>query len=280
MKKRKVSIAVLFTLILIALFLSISIQYDFFSLTGNVVQEQIPPGAGEVHTIGPSQAEQNCMMQCMKCTSIGVNCTGNQQQCMAQCNMQKPAATAETSCMETCVAKGCDEFDFSCQAKNQAQCEQECNMIKEPESKNKEEQCIRDCVNSHSPGTMCKPSQDGEQGNDVCQMCAQQCVHLYDGPCLDDAKLKAKQKDCETCEHCYGAHVMGDSGEGWECIVNVECKDASSEFGDNPGVGEGIKKVGEAIGNFVEGIGDFIKGLFGGNEEEQTQSDSSKTQTE
>jgi hypothetical protein len=231
--------------------------------------------SSEEHLIGPTAEEQNCMKNCMGCVSIGEGCTGNQEECMTRCGAKKPESTSETSCMEKCVVEGCGEFDFACQNKNKEKCEKECNMIKEPEAKNEEEKCIRDCVNAHSPGTICKPSKEGEQGNDVCQMCAKQCVHLYAGPCLDDAKLKAKQKECETCEHCYGEPIMGDSGEGWECIVNVECKDASGEWGDMPGIGEGIAKIADGVGNAFEKIGEFIGGLFGSNEEENKAVDNS-----
>jgi len=56
---------------------------------------------------------------------------------------------------------------------------------------------------------------------------------------------------------------MGDSGQGWECMVDIECFDASSEFGDNPGAGEGIvARVGDVAGNVVEAIGNFFKGIF------------------
>ena len=212
------------------------------------------------------------MRNCMGCTSIGVNCSGDSAACQAQCNVKKPEVTQETSCMETCVVKGCGEFDFDCQTKNQDSCERECNMIKEPEAKSEEEQCIRDCVNLHARGTICKPSQEGEQGNDICKMCAQQCVHLYAGPCLDEEKLETKKKECMNCEHCYAKTIMGDSGEGWECIVDVECADASSEFGDEPGSGEGIvKSVGNVIGNVFESIGDFFSNLFGGEKSDSNE---------
>jgi len=58
---------------------------------------------------------------------------------------------------------------------------------------------------------------------------------------------------------------MGDSGEGWECIVDVECADASSEFGDEPGTGPGtVESIGDVVENIVGGIGDFFSNLFGG----------------
>jgi hypothetical protein len=274
-------LSVIIILLLILLF------YSYQKVTGNFVLGQLVNFEG-ANSIGPSAEEQECMRSCMGCTSIGVNCTGNQEQCFIQCGVDKPEVTQETSCMESCVVKGCSEFDFGCQAKNQDSCEKECNMIKEPEAKSEEEQCIRTCVNAHSPGTICRPSQEGEQGNDVCKMCAQQCVHLYAGPCLGEEKLEAKKIECATCEHCYAKIIMGDSGEGWECIVGVECADASSEFGDEPGAGPGVGQEGfnannengsgegfesgqggfvasvsATIGNIVEAIGDFFSNLFG-----------------
>lgn len=232
------------------------------SITGKAVFTQ------EQHSIGPSSDEQACMMQCMGCTSIGVGCTGDSAQCQAQCNVEKPETTDETSCMEECVLEGCTEFDFTCQQKNQEKCEEECDMLgdRPDESDMSAEQlCITNCVMEKDPTLRCQNSQEGETGGSICQECAASCVHLYEGPCLDDTKLKEKQKECETCEHCYGEPVMGDSGEGWECIVSVECKDASSEWGDEPGTGEGIATtVGEAVGNVFEAIGDFFGGLFGG----------------
>jgi hypothetical protein len=57
---------------------------------------------------------------------------------------------------------------------------------------------------------------------------------------------------------------MGDSGEGYDCTVDVICKDASAEFGDEPGTGEGIVS---RIGNVFERVGNFFKGLLGMGEE-------------
>ncbi len=258
-------------IILILVFCGI---YYFKGFTGYVVNSGMGGGNAPPATIGPSESDISCMMSCMKCTSPGVGCTGDQATCQAQCNVKKPDNKGEgEGCMQECILKGCGEFDFSCQNGKKDECEKECKMIKEPEAKSEEEQCIRDCVNSHAPGTMCGASKEGETGNEICQMCAAQCVHLYSGPCLDDAGIREKQRECGTCEHCYGEPVMGDSGQGWECIVDVKCGDASSEFGDNPGVGEGIAKavgnVGEAIGNVFENVGDFFQGLFGGNTEEK-----------
>jgi len=268
--KKSVIIGVI--LVLVLLVLIVGFYTDVFDkITGKVVSEQ---NSGEEHQIGPNVQEQACMKKCVTdagCTIGDVACS-EKNNCMTQCNLKKPEVTEETSCMEKCVLVGCGEFDFSCQGENKDKCEKECNMIKEPEAKSEEEQCIRDCVNLHAPKTICKPSSEGEQGNDVCQMCAQQCVHLYAGPCLNEEKLEAAKQECQTCDNCYGEPKMGDSGEGWECIVSVECKDASSEFGDEPGTGEGIvAKVGDVAGNVVEAIGNFFKGIFGGGEDKTAQ---------
>lgn len=252
-----------------------------------------PANAGEQHTIGPSAEEQACMMDCaveQGCTPMDFSCmtAGKSSACQAKCNVQKPESTPETSCMEACVVEGCGEFDFACHATNQAKCEQECNMVKEPPAKNAEEQCIRDCVNREAPGTICSASQQEETGGPVCQQCANECVHLYEGPCINEETIRARQSACQTCEHCYGEPVNGPSGEGWDCIVDVECKDASNEFGDNPGSGpevpEGMERLPEgneqpsleqqdsgilapvtnAVSDVAEAIGDFFSSLFGG----------------
>jgi hypothetical protein len=70
---------------------------------------------------------------------------------------------------------------------------------------------------------------------------------------------------------------MGDSGEGYKCIVNVKCKDASSEFGDEPGNGPEVSKdTGGIIGNVFETIGNFFKGIFGGNKDSENKPISSE----
>ena len=141
-----------------------------------------------------------------------------------------------------------------------------------------EQVCITKCVEAVDPNIKCGASQTGETGGEVCQKCASDCVHLYAGPCLDDAKLSAKKKQCETCEKCYGEPVMGDSGEGWECITDVKCGDASSQFGDEPGTGEGVvANIGNIIGNVFEGIGNFFKNIFSGGKSEDTNSDTSNS---
>lgn len=221
-----------------------------------------------VNSFGPSQSDVSCMMTCMGCSSPGVGCTGNQQECQAKCNVYKPEQSQEESCVESCTKQGCGEYDFSCQEKNQAVCDKQCGMVKEPEAKSEEEQCIRDCVKAQDADLICKPGEGGEQGSSICQSCAKSCEHLYSGPCLTEIKLEEAKSACNTCEHCYGKPVMGDSGEGYECIVSIECADSSSEFGDNPGEGPGISqegfiaKAGESISNAIEAIGSFFSDLF------------------
>ena len=263
-------IAILFVVVLISAFAFAAIRF-----TGYIFQGP-GPGSG---LIGPTAEEQACMRSCVSvgCTLGDMTCMqANGGKCQVQCNVKKPDSTGEgVSCMEGCVVKGCGEFDFSCQEKNKAVCEKECGMIKEPEAKSEEEQCIRDCVNAEEPGLICRAGEGGEQGNEICQSCAKSCESLYEGPCLTEIKLEEKKSSCNTCEKCYGAPVMGDSGEGYACIVDVSCKDASAEFGDEPGTGPGVGQegfvasVGEGIGNVLESIGNFFKGVFGGEDKSE-----------
>jgi len=213
---------------------------------------------------GPTQEDQECMYPCMTnyCPSMDESCTTQYSNiCLTQCGVapQPTDETEEQSCTSECILQGCDQYDFNCQQANLPDCEKSCGLIKEPEPQNEEQACIQECVNSIAPGTICGASAEGETGGEVCQQCAAQCEHLYAGPCLDEEKLEEKKAACQTCEHCYGAPIMGDSGEGWECIVDVECKDATSEFGDEPGIGESIT---ETISNTFDNIIDFFSGIF------------------
>ena len=205
--------------------------------------------------IGPSQEEQACMFACVSigCEEGDTVCMESHgDACMIECGAEKPEQTDDEKCVETCIQKGCNKYDYECQTRNQEKCDQECGMITEPKAQSDEEQCIRDCVAKVDPTIICGSSQEGERGNNICQECAQECVYLYAGPCLNDEEITQKEQSCKTCEHCYGEPAMGDSGEGYQCIVDIECKDASAEFGDEPGTGPGI--VSEKITDFFKSI--------------------------
>ncbi|OIO22140.1 hypothetical protein COV61_03970 [Candidatus Micrarchaeota archaeon CG11_big_fil_rev_8_21_14_0_20_47_5] len=182
-------------------------------------------------------------------------------ECSGACESSKSAMQApETEdegelCMRECIVKDCDLGEFACQKLNGEKCEKECDMLgdaPELESMSKEQRCISECVSREAPGTRCGGGPEGETGNEICQKCASECVHLYEGPCLGEEKLEEKKKACFTCEHCYGAPVMGPSGEGYDCIVDVKCSDASGEWGDNPGTGPDSYEAGHEPGASYE----------------------------
>jgi len=250
----------------IIIVLIILIFLGFTGFTGKTISDS---GPGQ---IGPNQEEQNCMFACV---SVGCNegdtacMESHGDECMTECGVVMPDQTEDEKCVETCIQEGCDKYDFNCQTKNQEKCDEECGMITDPGAQSKEEQCIRDCVAKVDPTLMCGNSQEGETGNDVCQKCAQECVYLYAGPCLNDEEITEKESACETCEHCYGEPAMGDSGEGYQCIIDINCEDASDEFGDEPGIGPGIEKLTNNVVN-------FFKNLFGINDESKESSRSSE----
>lgn len=262
MKKRGWVIILIFLAILI-----LGLYQPLF--TGKVGYE---PGDEEMQpeTIGPPPEELECMETCVAkgCSPGDEACANsNAQKCLVECNAGPPTDVSEEElCMQDCVVIGCSERDFECQERNKAKCEKDCGMITEPEAQSEEEQCIRDCVAEHDPNLRCSASQEGETGNEICQMCSDRCVHLYEGPCLTDEQLTQKENQCTSkCEHCYGETVMGPSGQGWDCIVDVKCMDATGEFGDNPGEGPGIdsEENEKIVTNFFESVGNFFKGIFG-----------------
>ena len=146
----------------------------------------------------------------------------------------------DEACMQECIVKDCSLSELECQKINKEKCEEECDMLgdaPDPADMSEEERCIFECVYEADPEVICGNSKEGETGNALCQRCADECVHLYAGPCLNDEEITEKEIACKTCEHCYGEPVMGDSGEGYECIVDIKCADASAEWGDDPGTG-------------------------------------------
>jgi len=194
--------------------------------------------------IGPSAEDIKCLEDCIivGCEPGDEACViGNSKKCEQQCGVEPEPADEGEACMQECTSKGCDKFDYLCTQNNKEKCEKECNMIGEPEAESEEEQCIRDCINKVDPSISCSGGTfegEGETGNEVCQKCAKSCEHLYSGPCLTDELWTEKENVCiAQCEHCYGAPVRGPSGQGWDCTIDIKCEDASSEFGDDPGIG-------------------------------------------
>ena len=222
----------------------------------------------------PSVAESECLRGCV------VDEGKEESVCMVECGVEPEpeAASGEESCMQECVKKGCsDERDFNCQRANVDFCEDECGMkgdAPDESEMNEEQRCISKCVAAEDPTMICGSGTEegmGETGGSLCQKCANKCVELYDGPCLNDEEITQREKDCETCEHCYGALVMGGSGEGYECIVDIKCEDSSGEFGDEAGEGPGIGQEGYVAPNVflgaIDGVVGFFKGIFGGSGE-------------
>jgi len=238
-------------------------------ITGNVVS----PGS---EFAGNPAEEQACMQSCVEvgCEAGDMDCmSSNANKCMAQCGARPAGLDKGEQCMQNCFDKICEQGPdyLSCMDSNRESCEEECDMKGDAPDESEmdaEQLCISNCVAKEDESVICGNSKEGETGNALCQRCAAECVKLYAGPCLNDEQLTEKEEACKTCNHCYGEPVEGASGQGWDCIVDVKCKDASSEFGDDAGTGPGIvEDIGEGIGNVVEGIGNFFKGIFGGNKE-------------
>ncbi len=249
--------------------------------------------------IGPSAEDMACLEACIiiGCEPGDVECMiANSEKCEQECGVEaepEPANEGE-ACMQKCVVVGCDNHDFNCQNANMKKCEKECDMIGEPEAQSEEEQCIRDCINKIDPNIQCSSGTfegEGETGGAVCQKCADECVHLYSGPCLSDEERTEKENECYSqCEHCYGEPVMGPSGQGYECTIDIKCADASGEFGDDAGTGDNsyekghespgiVEAVTETIGTITGGIANFFKNIFGGGKKvEETEDNLEKSE--
>jgi len=234
-----------------------------YSISGNVVGG---PDVSEEGFGGPSAGDSACLYQCVVVEG------GVESECMIECGVApKPVAVDEgESCMQECVARGCDdEYDADCQRANVVVCEDECGMKGDApdESEMSEEQkCISDCVDAVDSSIRCsagKAEGEGEQGDEVCQRCAAECVHLYSGHCLTDDLWREKEGECMSQgEHMEAVAVKGDSGQGWECTVDIECVDRSDEFGDEAGEGPGIGDEGYVAPNVVMEVFSNVAGFF------------------
>jgi len=255
-------------------------------ITGNVIGGPDGmvggPSSGDEGYGGPTDSEMNCMVECTTrgCDVSDMTCrTAKSYDCGNECGVEtqapKPADEGE-ACMQKCIVRGCDtEFDFTCQRANVNTCEEECDMKGDApdESEMDEEQlCISNCVAKEDSSVICGNSQTGETGNALCQKCAKSCEHLYSGPCLTDETWEETEEACMSQGKAMEAiEIMGDSGQGWQCVVDLECVDRSDEFGDEPGEGPGIGQEGYVASNVVAGAMDnvikFFKGVFNGREE-------------
>lgn len=239
-------------------------------VTGEVVSDGLDAEVMDFGGGGIPAEEIECMEDCIGqyCTIGDVECAEPYtDDCMTSCGAEMPEQTEDEQCVQECILRGCGEFDWDCQNTAIDECDVECGMLGDApdwESMSEEERCISECVGAIDPTLICGSSSEGETGNEICQQCAESCVYLYEGPCLSDEELTEKENTCMTCEHCYGSPVMGDSGEGYECIVDVECMDASSEFGDNAGSGPGIGEGGyvEESSGFFEEVFSWFGGWF------------------
>ena len=216
---------------------------------------------------GVPQEEIQCMEGCITqfCELTDFDCVQlHSTECSAECNAYQPEQTEDEQCVQECIVRDCNEFDWDCQDTKYAACDIECGMLGDApleEDMSEEQLCISNCVAKIDPTLICGSSAEGETGNEICQQCANECTYLYEGPCLTEEKLEQKEKDCETCEHCYGEPIYGESEEGSECITDIVCKDSSSEFGDEAGTGPGISKAPETT-NIFSTITNFFKNLF------------------
>lgn len=252
--KRGYLIAGIVTLVLMFIVFSFN-----FSITGNIV------GLGDEGYSAPSKEETECMYNCVEINNKTEN------ECLIECGIDdnRNKLSEDELCMEECIVKGCDKFDFDCQGANVENCEKECGMMSDAPDESEmseEEKCIMECVNKVDPTIRCESGQEqgeGERGGEVCKRCAQECLYLYEGPCLTEEEWEEKEKECMAKgEHMETIEIMGDSGEGWECVIDLECVDRSDEWGNESGEGPGIGDEGYVAPNVVMEVVDNIVGFF------------------
>lgn len=275
MKKRAKALIVILLIAFVVLgLLILVIQGIIAKLDGSVSGKSV---GGEF--AGIPESEQICMQECVaEGCDEDMNCmTSNKEKCMERCGAKPTDLNEDEQCVQDCMDQYCTEGSEygSCMNQYQEKCDEECGMkgdAPDESEMSNEEKCISACVAEVDPKIICgsgKAEGQGEQGNEVCQKCSNECTYLYEGPCLTDEKWREKEEACMSQgEHMEAKVIQGDSGEGYECTINLECFDRSNEWGDEPGTGPGIgeegfvAKVGETVGSIVDSVVGFFKGLF------------------
>jgi len=146
----------------------------------------------------------------------------------------EPADESE-QCVRDCIVRNCSLSSLECERLNKDACDIECyGEAPSTEDMSEEELCILECVGDD---IICSAGEGGEQ-NPECEECANKCSVLYEGPCLTDEQWKLKETACLARGTTWSAdEVKGDSGEGYQCVVNLDCVDHSDEWGDDAGTG-------------------------------------------
>ena len=236
----------------------------FNKITGNVIDDSEESEISDENIVEDAPQELNvgdekqCIKECIseECDSGDLSCMqASANVCVGKCKVKKSEPVIPSkSCTKDCLVRDCEASDKICPEKNKYKCSKECNSIVAPAAKLEEDLCVRECVNNEDSSLTCIPEGD-EQIDEICQTCMNNCEQLYDGPCLQEIKLETKLKKCEVCEGCYGALVMGNSKQGYDCVVDVKCKDAKGNV--------------EKQGIFARMFG-FFKGMFGGGDKDNS----------
>jgi len=228
--KKSVKKYVIILIIVIVLLFGVLL---FKNITGKVTD-------GPEETEPTGEGEPDCIKTCVAtgCDSSDLTCMQtNIPSCMEECNLKKSgsAPASDSNCTENCLMQDCESMDKICLDKNKYKCSKECNAIVAPAAKSEEDTCIRECINNEDSSLTCIP-EEGSELTEICQKCTKDCAQLYDGPCLQEINLETKLKKCETCEGCYGSLVMGNSRQGYYCIVDIKCKDENGKPIKNKGI--------------------------------------------
>ena len=103
----------------------------------------------------------------------------------------------------------------------------------------KEEECMMECVGDN---VRCSPGPNGEE-NPKCKACAEKCSKYYEGPCMTDEDWKREKAKCQAKfgENAGDQPIYGDSGQGYDCPIAIECIDFRMPEDDVP---QECKEVG------------------------------------
>ncbi len=219
-------------------------EYEMIKKTG---------GKGPGGCVGEEECEEYCSKEgnFLKCANFSYQngeITEEEYQIMKLTKGKGPGGcTSDEECKEYCKNNEEECMDFALMT----------GLWKEDEGLTREQQCIAQCLIDKDLSYADCPIDNPESHAPGCMECRKECAKYYEGPCLDSWEIDEQKQECKSKGEKFGVEpVMGDSGDGAECIIDIECIDYRTDLekktpeeimeeGGMPPEGDLDKKIGD-----------------------------------
>ncbi len=184
-------------------------------------------GKGPGGCVSKEECEEYCnkegnFLECANFSYQNGDITEEEYEIMKMTKGKGPGGcTSDEECQEYCKNNEEECMDFALMT----------GLWKEDEGLTKEQQCIAQCLIDKDLSYSDCPRDKPEAHAPGCMECAKECAKYYEGPCLNSWEIDERNKECKSKGEEYGVEpIMGDSGDGAECMIGVKCIDHRTDM--------------------------------------------------